>query len=143
MTHEASCKHSKGCGLDPCPVSLDLTCSEFEIRKAPIGEVVPFFLPLRAHWFEQFRLGRKPFEWRRYLAPFTEATLYPGRRITLANGYGWPRLPGAVTSFEKLDACPNPAFDEIYPGWIAGGGFVSQIGIEITGPIQFKPRKTP
>jgi hypothetical protein len=34
MTHEATCKRAKGCGLDPCPVSLDLACLEFEVRKA-------------------------------------------------------------------------------------------------------------
>lgn len=111
--------------------------------QAMIEEILPFFLPLRGEWFEEFRQGRKPFEWRRYGGQYTEKALYPGRRITLANGYGWPRLNGVVTSFEKLPACPHPAFEAIYPGWIAGGGLVAQIGIQITGHVQFKPRKTP
>lgn len=99
------------------------------------------FIPLRQEWFDAFLLGKKRDEWRRYGGIWNENTLYPGRKVTLTNGYGWPRLPGIVRDFERLTFCNEPAFEKIYPGWIAGGGEVARTGIDITGKIQFKPRK--
>lgn len=96
----------------------------------------PLFIPLNARFFEEFRIGVKRYEWRQYQRGWTERACFPGREAVLANGYGWPRLLGVVRDFTVLASCPNPAFDEIFPGWVQGGGKVAQIGIDVIRALE-------
>lgn len=96
----------------------------------------PLFIPLNSCFFEEFRTGAKKYEWRQYRPGWNEENCFPGRDAVLAYGYGWPRLLAVVRDFSVIASCPNPVFDEIFPGWILGGGKVAQIGIDVIRPLE-------
>ena len=80
------------------------------------------FIPLNREYYEDFRMGLKKTEYRKYGPRWNERTAYPGRRVTLSLGYGRAhRLFGTIVWSFKEETMPwNKAFLGIYgnvPAW--------------------------
>lgn len=61
------------------------------------------FVPLCGAWFDAFAAGTKTEEWRRYGARWNERTCRIDRVVTLARGYGWPRLSALIAAVNIRD----------------------------------------
>ena len=72
------------------------------------------FIPLKRIYFEQYKLGIKHYEWRRYGPRWNERVCVPGRKVILSCGYSGPRLRGTIRSFKRTDYCTQATRD-IYP----------------------------
>lgn len=67
--------------------------------------IKPLFVPLSAHWYEQFEQGAKQTEFRIYGRGWTEVHCWPGRPAVLSYGYGKKRrLCAVVERFDRLPA---------------------------------------
>lgn len=65
-------------------------------------EEKPLFVPLNAHWFEEFEAGRKDEEIRIYGPKWNEETCRIGRPVVLSYGYGKARrMNGVIVGFRK------------------------------------------
>jgi hypothetical protein len=91
----------------------------------------PLFIPLKTEFFEAFKAGTKPEEYRLYGPRWNERTCPPGRPVVLAKGYGHPRLKGVVKGFRKdKKAAQRADFKACYPK--AGpDAFAACIAIEV------------
>jgi hypothetical protein len=56
----------------------------------------PLFVPLMKRWFDKFASGTKRVEYRVHGPRWNRRVCSDGRAVTLANGYGWPRLSGRI-----------------------------------------------
>ena len=98
----------------------------------------PLFLPLVGEHYDHFERVEKPFEFRRYKAPWTEENCVVGREAILSRGYGEKhRLRGVITSFEHipidmLHPIDRMTFIAIYPNWDSD---VAVIGIKVLGAV--------
>ena len=76
----------------------------------------PLFVPLKTEHFNAFFLGSKKKEFRKYGPRWNERTCIPGRDAVLAKGYGFPRLLGKVTRFEKVNGLNLPEHHDAIMG---------------------------
>jgi hypothetical protein len=60
----------------------------------------PLFIPLKRQHFEAFKNGHKTIEYRRYGGQWREKHCYPGRSVTLSNGYSGLRISAEIVKFE-------------------------------------------
>ena len=112
--HEATCKHAKGCALDPCPVAMDIPCQDFEESA--------LFVPLMTEHYRRFDDGTKDTEYRPYGPRWNEATCRIGRPVVLSRGYSTPdRMRCTVAKFQVIDSADAPpAYHAIYGAKHAG-----------------------
>lgn len=90
-------------------------CIPADLAPRPDDGTQPLFLPLRREYFEAFRAGSKPTEYRLYGPRWNERTCRVGRPVILSLGYGKQhRLIGTVASFSQSTDC-TPAFLACYP----------------------------
>lgn len=66
-------------------------------------KIKPLFIPLMKEYFQLFRDGKKTREIRKYGAKWRLLTCVTGRAVTLACGYGWPRLSGVIAEAKMVD----------------------------------------
>lgn len=100
------------------------------------------FLPLVGWAFDAFESGEKKTEFRVYGPRWNERTCAVGRLVVLSRGYGkGHRLLGKVTSFQALDAPPDPdAWARAFGGPLGAHAKVAAIGIEVVAPlVEVKP----
>lgn len=63
----------------------------------------PLFIPLHAHWFDQFAAGTKTTEYRKFGGRWNANTCYPGRPVLLSNGYSKRnRLSGEIAAANRV-----------------------------------------
>ncbi len=71
-------------------------------------------MPLKAEYYEQFKLGKKRFEYRKYGKRFNENTCSVGRYVMLSKGYGkLNRIYGKIVSFNRVKE-HNEDFKKVY-----------------------------
>lgn len=77
------------------------------------SEAKALFIPLKAVYFEQFLLGEKTIEYRKYGPRWNEHTCFAGRKVLLSRGYGKQyRLRGEITKVKLV--APTNDFIKIY-----------------------------
>jgi hypothetical protein len=70
--------------------------------------VKPLHLVLKPKWFDEFAAGRKTTEWRRHGRRYNQASLPPGRAVTLRRGDTKTRLDGRVIGTHIVAAGDAP-----------------------------------
>lgn len=89
----------------------------------------PLFIPLKAEFYDAFARGEKTTEYRLEGPRWNAKTCRVGRPVTLARGYGWPRLFGFIVGhhYDHLPAINIPGWEKCY-GHGAGTAICIQIG---------------
>lgn len=123
------CRFGSGCGLDPCPMDLDLTCDSFD--------EVALFLPLNTEHFRSFAAGTKTHEFRPEGPRWNQRTCRIGRGVVVSRGYSTPdRMNGRISSYETIPFEQAPeAYLRIYTAAKHEGKYdgksIAKIGITL------------